>query len=154
MSVEGGNPLQFQPFPRLEILEKDGKDFLFISEVHGGTYIRKLVDDLGKNLGIGAHMLELRRIRAGIFKEEISVSLYDFSKAVEELKNDLDRWHNSALKPGESAPDLMHHNFGQALWLHISFLHAKNWKEARKKSNKFRLLPAARPIPLLTAKIT
>jgi len=49
---------------------------------------------------------------------------------IEELKNDLDRWHNSALKPGESAPDLMHHNFGQALWLHISFLHAKNWKEA------------------------
>ena len=52
-----------------EILEKDGKDFLFKTEVQGGTYIRKLIDDLGKELDVGAHMLELRRIRAGIFGE-------------------------------------------------------------------------------------
>src|SRR3989344_1794999 len=43
-----------------EILEQDGKDFLFMTEVQGGTYIRKLIDDLGIELGIGAHMLELR----------------------------------------------------------------------------------------------
>ena len=33
---------------------------------------------------IGAHMLELRRVRAGIFKEETSVNLYEFEKAVED----------------------------------------------------------------------
>src|SRR3989304_7586162 len=31
-----------------EILEQDGKDFLFKTCVQGGTYIRKLIDDLGK----------------------------------------------------------------------------------------------------------
>ena len=73
-----------------ELIEKEGKDILFRAEVQGGTYIRKLVDDLGKNLGVGAHMLELRRVRAGIFKENDekypSVNLYDFEKAVDEYK--------------------------------------------------------------------
>lgn len=72
---------------RFEIIEQDenGKDFVFIAEVQGGTYIRKLIDDLGKEIGIGAHMLELRRIRAGIFSEnDVSfVNLYDFEKAVD-----------------------------------------------------------------------
>ena len=52
-----------------QILEKDGQDILFKAEVQGGTYIRKLIHDFGEKLGVGAHMLELRRIRAGIFKE-------------------------------------------------------------------------------------
>src|SRR3989344_5664531 len=70
---------------RFEILEKDGKDFVFVAEVQGGTYIRKLIDDLGKEIGVGAHMLELRRIRAGIFSENDLefVNLYDFEKAVD-----------------------------------------------------------------------
>lgn len=75
---------------KFEILEKNGNDFLFKAEVQGGTYIRKLIDDLGKHLGIGAHMLELRRVRAGIFNEDDknypSVNLYDFEKTVDEYK--------------------------------------------------------------------
>lgn len=65
-----------------EILEKEGKDVLFKTNVQGGTYIRKLIDDLGKELGIGAHMLELRRTRAGIFSEEDKsfINLYDLEK--------------------------------------------------------------------------
>ena len=42
---------------KFELLEKDRKNIVFLAEVQGGTYIRKLVDDLGKELGIGAHML-------------------------------------------------------------------------------------------------
>ena len=55
-----------------EILEQEekGKDFLFKVACQGGTYIRKLIHDLGKELDTGAHMLELRRTRAGIFSEE------------------------------------------------------------------------------------
>ena len=67
-----------------ELLEKDDKNILFRVECEGGTYIRKLLHDLGEELEIGAHMLELRRIRAGIFKEETIVNLYDFEKAVNE----------------------------------------------------------------------
>jgi len=67
-----------------ELFEKDDKNILFLAEVQGGTYIRKLLHDLGEELEIGAHMLGLRRIRAGIFKEETIVNLYDFEKAVDE----------------------------------------------------------------------
>jgi len=75
---------------KFEILEKQEQNVLFHVEVQGGTYIRKLCDDLGKELKTGAHMLELRRIRACIFREDDkeypSVNLYDFEKAVDEYK--------------------------------------------------------------------
>lgn len=45
-----------------------------------GTYIRSLVNDIGKKIGCGATMTELRRIRTGNFKIEDSVNLYDFLK--------------------------------------------------------------------------
>ena len=82
-----------------ELLEQDGKDILFKTEVQGGTYIRKLIDDLGKEPEIGgAHMLELRRTKAGIFDEKKVYTLYDLEKA----KN-----NEEALKriiiPGEEA---------------------------------------------------
>lgn len=79
---------EIMEFRILEQGEKDcEKDFLFRAKVQGGTYIRKLIDDLGKEIG-GAHMLELRRIRAGIFSESDKefVSLYDFEKAVDKCK--------------------------------------------------------------------
>lgn len=68
------------------VLEKNRNDFLFSVSCESGTYIRKLVHDLGEELGIGAHMLELRRIREGWFKEEEAVSVYDIEKAVKENK--------------------------------------------------------------------
>src|SRR3989344_7620689 len=72
---------------KFEILEKEGKDVLFLADVQEGTYIRKLCSDLGENIG-GAHLLELRRIKAGLFNEEDKsfVNLYDFEKAVGEYK--------------------------------------------------------------------
>jgi H/ACA ribonucleoprotein complex subunit 4 len=88
-----------------ELLEQDGKDILFRAEVEGGTYIRKLIDDLGKELNIGAHMLELRRIRAGIFREDDEnypcVNLYDFEKAVEEYEKDNEDLLREIIIPAE-----------------------------------------------------
>lgn len=84
-----------------EILEQQGNDFLFKTEVQGGTYIRKLVHDLGEFLGIGAHMLELRRTRAGIFKEEKSVTLYELEEAVKEEKK-----FKGIIIPGEIISEL------------------------------------------------
>lgn len=40
-----------------------------------GTYIRTLAEDLGKRLGIGAHLAELRRTRAGRFTIENALTL-------------------------------------------------------------------------------
>jgi tRNA pseudouridine55 synthase len=39
----------------------------FTSEVGSGTYIRSLVEDLGRELGTGAYMSDLRRTRVGQF---------------------------------------------------------------------------------------
>ncbi len=87
------------------IIEKDEKDILFRCIVQGGTYIRKLVDDLGNALGSGAHMLELRRTRAGVFeessKEYPSVNLYDFEEAVEKYKKGDDKLLRKILIPAE-----------------------------------------------------
>ena len=64
-----------------DILEKEEKDVLFIVGCEAGTYIRKLIHDLGQKLKIGAHMLELRRTKAGPFKEETAFSLQDLADA-------------------------------------------------------------------------
>lgn len=40
-----------------------------------GTYIRQLCGDIGDELGCGAHMIALRRVRSGDFKIEDAVSL-------------------------------------------------------------------------------
>jgi H/ACA ribonucleoprotein complex subunit 4 len=85
-----------------KLLEKEGNDFLFISEVQGGTYIRKLCSDLGELVG-GAHMLELRRTQAGIFSEKQMVSLHDFEKAVQEHKNGDSKLLEKIIIPAEKA---------------------------------------------------
>ena len=40
-----------------------------------GTYVRTLAEDFGKRLGVGAHVAELRRTRAGQFKIEDAITL-------------------------------------------------------------------------------
>jgi H/ACA ribonucleoprotein complex subunit 4 len=92
---------------KFELIEKRGKDILFRTEVQGGTYIRKLIDDLGKELGVGAHMLELRRVRAGIFSENDekhpAINLYDFEKAVEEFEKGNENLLKKIIIPAEEA---------------------------------------------------
>lgn len=40
-----------------------------------GTYVRTLAEDFGRGLGIGAHLAELRRTRAGRFRIEDAITL-------------------------------------------------------------------------------
>ena len=65
----------------LEILEIQEQDILFRVGCQAGTYIRKLCHDIGKKLGIGAHMQELRRTKAGPFDESTTYSLQDITDA-------------------------------------------------------------------------
>ncbi len=72
-----------------KILEKNNKEYIFKTEVEAGTYIRKLIHDLGESLpeSSGAHMLELRRTKASIFQEDDSVDLYKLHDAINQYKN-------------------------------------------------------------------
>jgi H/ACA ribonucleoprotein complex subunit 4 len=64
----------------LRFLEQDERNVLFQVGCEAGTYIRKLCYDIGEVLGVGAHMKELRRTRAGPFAEENSlVTLHDLA---------------------------------------------------------------------------
>jgi len=89
---------------KFELMEKKGKDVLFIADVEAGTYIRKLIHDLGEKIG-GAHMLELRRVKASIFSENDDnfVNLYDFEKAAKALDEGNEIPLRKLLVPAEQA---------------------------------------------------
>lgn len=70
-----------------EILEIQERDVLFKVGCQAGTYIRKLVSDIGKKIG-GAHMSELRRTKAASFNEETMVTLHDVADSFYYWKNE------------------------------------------------------------------
>ncbi len=70
----------------LEILEISENDVLFKAQVQAGTYIRTLCVDLGKKMGVKAHMHALRRTRSGPFTDEQAVTLHDLKDAYETWK--------------------------------------------------------------------
>ncbi|PIN78083.1 RNA-guided pseudouridylation complex pseudouridine synthase subunit Cbf5 [Candidatus Woesearchaeota archaeon CG10_big_fil_rev_8_21_14_0_10_34_12] len=93
-----------------EILEfnKENKEVLFKTEVEAGTYIRKLIHDLGKSLG-GAHMSELRRTKASIFSEQDKnfTNLYQLEEAIKEYKRGNEKKLREILIPGEITADIL-----------------------------------------------
>ena len=72
---------------RLDLLEFDGKNGVIEVDCSTGTYIRTLVDDIGKALGTGAVMTELCRTRACGFELSECVSIEELrEKPLDELK--------------------------------------------------------------------
>ncbi len=61
------------------LLKKKNRDFSFFVHCQAGTYIRKLIHDLGEKLH-GAHMTSLRRIQQGPFTEKETVKMQDLSE--------------------------------------------------------------------------
>ncbi len=65
----------------IDVLDIKGQDVLFVVGCQAGTYIRKLVHDIGQELKIGAHMAELRRTKVGPFDESTLFTLQDVADA-------------------------------------------------------------------------
>ncbi|MHA1617102.1 MAG: RNA-guided pseudouridylation complex pseudouridine synthase subunit Cbf5 [Candidatus Njordarchaeales archaeon] len=55
---------------KIDYLEMLERDVLFIVHCQAGTYMRKLCTDIGDVLGVGAHMIDLRRLKSGPFYED------------------------------------------------------------------------------------
>lgn len=55
---------------RLELVAYEGTRVTLDIACSKGTYVRSLVDDLGRDLGCGAYLAELRRTRSGLFSIE------------------------------------------------------------------------------------
>jgi len=85
----------------LRLLEISGRDVLFDVECDSGTYIRSLCVDMGDALGIGAHMQDLRRTRAGTMTEKSMWSLQDLRDAVEARRGGDDAQLRRMLLPME-----------------------------------------------------
>jgi len=66
----------------IKIVEVDYPYVLLEITCEHGTYVRKLIHDIGEVLGVGAHMRELRRVRTGPFKEDGTlVTMHRLSEA-------------------------------------------------------------------------
>ncbi len=59
------------------------RDFSFRVVCSSGTYVRVLAEDIGKRLGIGAHLTQLRRTRAGQCDLNSAVSLERLAELAE-----------------------------------------------------------------------
>ena len=70
----------------LETLEQEGNLLLLRILCEAGTYIRKLVYDIGEIISVGATMVELRRSRVCQYDESDLVRLHDLFEANEILK--------------------------------------------------------------------
>jgi len=82
LAREGKAP-QMQPRPahieRIILTGYAYPDVHFVTHVSSGTYIRSLVEDVGKQLGTGAYMAGLRRTRVGAFQLDKAMTMQDLS---------------------------------------------------------------------------
>ncbi len=87
----------------LEILDHKGRDYLLRVKCESGTYIRTLCKDIGKSIGVGGNMTDLRRTKAGGFEEEESYHLQEVKDAYELWKKDEGDEFRNMLLPYEEA---------------------------------------------------
>jgi tRNA pseudouridine55 synthase len=74
---------------RLELLDYNYPEVTFIAGVSSGTYIRSLVEDIGKTLGTGAYTDALRRTKVGHFSIEAICEVKELT--VQDLQGHLTR---------------------------------------------------------------
>lgn len=106
-------------FDILEISENK-QDVLFRVGCQAGTYVRRICDDIGKDLGCGAHMAQLVRSKVGIFTDDNMVTLqeledyYSLYKKDKENK-DAETKLKEFIKPVETAIEHL-----PKVWIHDS----------------------------------
>ncbi|WP_435076710.1 RNA-guided pseudouridylation complex pseudouridine synthase subunit Cbf5 [Halococcus sp. AFM35] len=74
--------LRVRRVSELTALEVEGRRVLLRIRCESGTYVRKLCHDLGRALGIGAHMGDLRRVGTTPFDDTTLVSMHDLTDAL------------------------------------------------------------------------
>lgn len=80
-----GEPVTLAPVAvtvhALDVLAWDGERVTFRARVSAGTYLRALARDLGESLGVGAHLVALRREAIGELRVEEAVPLASLDAA-------------------------------------------------------------------------
>lgn len=65
---------------RFELSGRSGADVSFDLECSKGTYVRALAHDFGRKLGVGAHLVALRRTAIGPYRVERAWTLQELEK--------------------------------------------------------------------------
>jgi len=103
--ARAGQPVPARPVKvviyAIRLVEMDGDRVTFEATVGAGTYIRSVAHDLGKRLGCGAHLVELRRTRVGPFRVEQAWTLPKLESLVPE-----GGMENAVLDPAEALSNL------------------------------------------------
>ncbi len=77
---------------RFDALEVAGDTVRFHVDCSSGTYIRSLAHDVGRELGLGAHLSSLRRTRVGPFALENARTLADLDAIAPEARTSAPSW--------------------------------------------------------------
>lgn len=88
----------------LELTDFQGDEIELEIDCSKGTYIRTIADDLGQDLGCGAHIIGLRRLQAGAFTEENCVSIDDLREVKE--KHGMDKLDQNLIPMDRAIEDL------------------------------------------------
>ena len=90
----------------LEVVEQKGNMLLLRCLCQAGTYVRKLIYDMGEVLGVGATMVELRRTKVGPIEERDGlVTLHELSYARSRLDGGGEAAIRGAVRPVEKYLD-------------------------------------------------
>lgn len=89
----------------MNIIEIKENFVLFKVGCEAGTYIRKLIHDMGRQLKVGAHMAQLVRTKAGPFTDHNWVTLQDLTDAYEFWKQGNEKEIRRVILPFEKAVD-------------------------------------------------
>ncbi|MCJ7572390.1 MAG: RNA-guided pseudouridylation complex pseudouridine synthase subunit Cbf5 [Candidatus Thermoplasmatota archaeon] len=73
-----------------DIIQIKNREVLFRVGCESGTYVRTICVDIGRKLGSGAHLAELRRTQVGHIKESDCVLLHDLKDSFVFYKEDKD----------------------------------------------------------------
>lgn len=74
--------------PALSVNEDGTRDFSMQTRCSSGTYVRTLAHDIGERLGVGAHLIKLRRTKVGHFYLADALTLDEVEKMTpDELRN-------------------------------------------------------------------
>jgi tRNA pseudouridine55 synthase len=111
-------PVELAPVPveiyRLELLEVRGTEAVIRAHCSGGTYMRSIAHDLGKAMGCGAHLRDLRRTASGEFRIEQARTI----PQLEELAAE-DRLAEALVPAAELLPDFPAVHVDDAVVNHI-----------------------------------
>jgi H/ACA ribonucleoprotein complex subunit 4 len=73
-----------------DIIQIKNREVLFRVGCESGTYVRTICVDMGRKLGAGAHLAELRRTQVGHIKESDCILLHDLKDSFVFYKEDKD----------------------------------------------------------------